>query len=139
MDGRLDAAIELARRDALLAFLAPFVRQAAGEFPAALKELRALPLTEGLAGRPYRWTEEAHRVADSFDYVARAGELAPVPLLLVSGERATRTCVSMPLRWSPGWRTRSWSMCWSWRTRWRRNRGWSPRLSCRQRRRLMRC
>ncbi|MCF6421678.1 MULTISPECIES: alpha/beta hydrolase family protein [Amycolatopsis] len=134
VDGRLDAAIELARRDALLAFLAPFVRQAAGEFPAALKDLRAqlpvddgpvsvlgaslggavalevlaaqqvpirsaalvnpavrlrsvVPLTDGLAGRPYEWTEEAHRVADAFDFVARAGELAPVPLLLVSGER----------------------------------------------------
>ena len=40
VDGRLDAPIELARQDALLAFLAPFVHQAAEEFPAALAALR---------------------------------------------------------------------------------------------------
>lgn len=40
VDGRLDAAIELAQQDALLAFLAPFVHQAADEFPAALTALR---------------------------------------------------------------------------------------------------
>ncbi|WP_435869838.1 alpha/beta hydrolase [Amycolatopsis methanolica] len=33
VDGRLDAAIELARRDALLAFLAPFVRQGGRGIP----------------------------------------------------------------------------------------------------------
>ncbi|GHE90044.1 hypothetical protein GCM10017786_22830 [Amycolatopsis deserti] len=135
VDGRVDAVIELARKDALLAFLAPFARQAAEEFPAALEALRrqlpvddspvsvlgaslggavalrvlvtqavavravalvnpavrlrtVVPLTEGLAGRPYHWTEEAHRVAEEFDFVARAGELAAdVPLLLVSGEQ----------------------------------------------------
>jgi pimeloyl-ACP methyl ester carboxylesterase len=47
VDGRLDAAIELARRDALLAFLAPFTYQAAEEFPAALAALRdQLPLDD---------------------------------------------------------------------------------------------
>jgi len=35
VDGRLDAAVELARQDVVTAFLAPFVRQAADEFPAA--------------------------------------------------------------------------------------------------------
>ena len=40
VDGRLDAAVELARKDALLAFLAPFTHQAAEEFPAALAALR---------------------------------------------------------------------------------------------------
>lgn len=40
VDGRVDAVVELARRDALLAFLAPFTRQAADEFPAALAALR---------------------------------------------------------------------------------------------------
>jgi dienelactone hydrolase len=40
VDGRVDAIMELARRDALMAFLAPFVRQAADEFPAALAALR---------------------------------------------------------------------------------------------------
>ncbi|WP_433298370.1 prolyl oligopeptidase family serine peptidase [Pseudonocardia sp. CA-142604] len=40
VDGRVDAILELARKDALMAFLAPFVRQAADEFPAALVALR---------------------------------------------------------------------------------------------------
>ncbi|MER7402509.1 prolyl oligopeptidase family serine peptidase [Streptomyces sp. NPDC000070] len=40
VDGRVDAALELAREDALLAFLAPLARQAADEFPAALVALR---------------------------------------------------------------------------------------------------
>jgi len=40
VDGRLDAAVELAREDALTAFLVPFARQAADEFPAALAALR---------------------------------------------------------------------------------------------------
>lgn len=40
VDGRLDAAIALAREDALMAFLAPFTHQAADEFPAALTALR---------------------------------------------------------------------------------------------------
>jgi dienelactone hydrolase len=40
VDGRLDAAVALARDDALLAFLAPFTYQAAAEFPAALSALR---------------------------------------------------------------------------------------------------
>ncbi|WP_115944241.1 alpha/beta hydrolase family protein [Amycolatopsis thermalba] len=135
VDGRVDAVVELARRDALLAFLAPFARQAAEEFPAALEALRrqlpvddgpvsvlgaslggavalnvlatqavpvraaalvnpavrlrsVVPLTDGLAGHPYHWTEEAHRVAEEFDFVARAGEItADLPLLVVSGER----------------------------------------------------
>lgn len=40
VDGRVDAVIELARKDALMAFLAPIARQAAEEFPAALVALR---------------------------------------------------------------------------------------------------
>lgn len=135
VDGRLDAAIALAREDALLAFLAPLAHQAAAEFPAALTALRdqlpvddepvgvlgaslggavalqvltagqvpvkavalvnpavrirsVVPLVEGLAGHPYRWTAKAHEVADELDFVARAAELtAQPPLLLVSGER----------------------------------------------------
>lgn len=51
VDGRLDAAIELAREDALLAFLAPFVHQAADEFPAALAAVRdQLPVEDGPVG-----------------------------------------------------------------------------------------
>jgi dienelactone hydrolase len=135
VDGRPDAVVALAREDALLAFLAPFTREAAAEFPAALAALREqLPvddgpigvlgaslggavalqvltaseipiravalvnpavrirsvvgLVDGLAGHPYRWTEQAHRTADELDFVARAADLAaPPPLLLVSGER----------------------------------------------------
>jgi hypothetical protein len=45
-------------------------------------------LVEGLAGRPYRWTAESRSTADELDFVARAGDLAVrPPLLLVSGER----------------------------------------------------
>jgi len=40
VDGRLDAVIDLARQDPLMAFLAPIARQAAEEFPAALLALR---------------------------------------------------------------------------------------------------
>ena len=40
VDGRLDAHVELAREDALMAYFAPLVQQAADEFPAALAELR---------------------------------------------------------------------------------------------------
>ena len=40
VDGRVDAILELARKDALMAFLAPFVHQAADELPAALAALR---------------------------------------------------------------------------------------------------
>lgn len=135
VDGRVDAALELAREDALLAFLAPIARRAVAEFPAALAALRdqlpvddepvsilgaslggsvalqvltagrvpvrsvalvnpavrirpAVELAEGIAGRPYRWTAEANRVADELDFVARAGEITAFPpLLLVSGEQ----------------------------------------------------
>jgi dienelactone hydrolase len=135
VDGRVDAVLELAREDALLAFLAPFIQQAADEFPAALTALRdqlpvddepvgvlgaslggavalqvltasetpinavalvnpavrirsVVPLVEGLAGHPYRWTAESRKVADELDFVARAADLtAQPPLLLVSGER----------------------------------------------------
>jgi predicted esterase len=40
VNGRVDAVLELAREDALLALLAPFIQQAADEFPAALTALR---------------------------------------------------------------------------------------------------
>ncbi len=40
VDGSMDAIVERARRDAVLAYADPFVRQAALEFPAALAELR---------------------------------------------------------------------------------------------------
>ncbi|MGW0182430.1 alpha/beta hydrolase family protein [Nocardia sp. NPDC003345] len=51
VDGRVDAVLELARRDALLAFLAPFAQQAADEFPAALAALRdRLPVDEAPVG-----------------------------------------------------------------------------------------
>lgn len=40
VDGGMEAVVERARRDAMLAYVDPFVRQAALEFPAALAELR---------------------------------------------------------------------------------------------------
>jgi dienelactone hydrolase len=129
-----DAAFfELARRDTMLAYLDPIVRQAADEFPAALAELRErLPVDDGpigvvggslggavalrilarreipvaaaavvnaairirsvvglvedVTGTPYSWHEESRRVADRLDFVARAGDVAGPPLLVVSGE-----------------------------------------------------
>lgn len=51
VDGRLDAVAELARADPLLAFLAPFARHAAEEFPAALAALRdQLPVDDEAVG-----------------------------------------------------------------------------------------
>lgn len=51
VDGRVDAVIDLAREDAVTAFLAPFVHQAADEFPAALTALRAqLPVDDEPVG-----------------------------------------------------------------------------------------
>ncbi|MFC5288247.1 alpha/beta hydrolase family protein [Actinokineospora guangxiensis] len=48
VDGSLDAIIALARQDPLLNFMAPFVNQAAAEFPAALAALREqLPVDGG--------------------------------------------------------------------------------------------
>ncbi|MFG3255383.1 alpha/beta hydrolase [Streptomyces sp. NPDC048172] len=51
VDGRTDAVMELVREDVLMSFLFPFVRQAAGEFPAALASLREqLPVGDGPVG-----------------------------------------------------------------------------------------
>ena len=51
VDGRVDTALELMRTDPLLAFLAPIVRQAVDEFPAALAALRAqLPVDDAPIG-----------------------------------------------------------------------------------------
>lgn len=51
VDGRVDAVIELIRRDALMAYLAPFLYQAAEEFPAALAALRdQLPVDDQPVG-----------------------------------------------------------------------------------------
>lgn len=51
IDGRVDAVIELIRKDPLLAYLAPFVRQAVDEFPDALASLREqLPVDAGAVG-----------------------------------------------------------------------------------------
>jgi alpha-beta hydrolase superfamily lysophospholipase len=48
VDGRVDAAIELIRKDPLMAYTAPFTRQATDEFPAALASLRdQLPVDDG--------------------------------------------------------------------------------------------
>jgi pimeloyl-ACP methyl ester carboxylesterase len=51
VDGRVDAVLELIGTDPLLAFLAPFVHQAADEFPAALTALRdQLPVDDAPIG-----------------------------------------------------------------------------------------
>ena len=51
VDGSMDAGLELMRRDVLMAFLHPFVRQASAEFPAALASIRAqLPVADGPIG-----------------------------------------------------------------------------------------
>lgn len=51
VDGSMDAGLELMRKDVLMAFLYPFVRQATEEFPAALASLRAqLPVADGPIG-----------------------------------------------------------------------------------------
>ncbi|GGW79166.1 alpha/beta hydrolase family protein [Streptomyces lomondensis] len=51
VDSRVDAAVQLAREDALLAFLAPIAQQAADEFPAALAALRdQLPVDDEPVG-----------------------------------------------------------------------------------------
>jgi pimeloyl-ACP methyl ester carboxylesterase len=48
VDGSMDAVIELAMHDVVLSYLAPFVHQAADEFPAALAALRTqLPVDDG--------------------------------------------------------------------------------------------
>jgi len=51
VDGNMDAGLELMRDDVLMSFLYPFVRQATGEFPAALASIRAqLPVDNGPIG-----------------------------------------------------------------------------------------
>jgi dienelactone hydrolase len=51
VDGSTDAVVELFRKDALMSFLYPFVRQATEEFPAALESIRAqLPVDDGPIG-----------------------------------------------------------------------------------------
>ncbi|MFI6046955.1 alpha/beta hydrolase [Nocardia sp. NPDC051321] len=51
VDGTMDAGAELMRKDVLMAFLYPFVRQATEEFPAALASIREqLPVDDGPIG-----------------------------------------------------------------------------------------
>ena len=51
VNGSTDAIVELFRKDALMSFLYPFVRQATEEFPAALASIRAqLPVGDGPIG-----------------------------------------------------------------------------------------
>lgn len=51
VDGGVDAIVELARKDTVMAYLAPFVHQAADEFPAALAALREqLPIDDEPVG-----------------------------------------------------------------------------------------
>ncbi|MFE9579901.1 alpha/beta hydrolase family protein [Nocardia sp. NPDC006044] len=51
VDGSTDAVVELATKDPLMLYLAPFVRQAAEEFPAALASIREqFPIADGPIG-----------------------------------------------------------------------------------------
>jgi hypothetical protein len=51
VDGNMDAGLELMRKDVLMSFLYPFVRQASAEFPAALASVRAqLEIEDGPIG-----------------------------------------------------------------------------------------
>ena len=51
VDGSMDAGLELMRKDVLMSFLYPFVRQASEEFPAALAAIRAqLGIEDGPIG-----------------------------------------------------------------------------------------
>jgi dienelactone hydrolase len=51
IEGGMDAVIELARKDTMMAYLDPLLRQAVEEFPAALSELREqLPVDNGPIG-----------------------------------------------------------------------------------------
>ncbi|MFC9438475.1 alpha/beta hydrolase family protein [Nocardia sp. NPDC057030] len=51
VDGSTDAVVELAAKDPLMLYLAPFVRQATEEFPAALASIREqLPVADGPIG-----------------------------------------------------------------------------------------
>ncbi|WP_086828598.1 S9 family peptidase [Allokutzneria sp. NRRL B-24872] len=51
VNGSMDAALELVHKDPLMAYLHPFVEQAAGEFPAALAAVREqLPVGDGPIG-----------------------------------------------------------------------------------------
>jgi dienelactone hydrolase len=51
VDGSMDAGLELMRKDVLMSFLYPFVRQATEEFPAALASVRTqLPVDDGPIG-----------------------------------------------------------------------------------------
>lgn len=51
VDGSMDAGLALMRKDVLMSFLYPFVRQATEEFPAALASLRSqLPVGDGPIG-----------------------------------------------------------------------------------------
>ena len=128
-----EAIVALAREDIVLRYVDNLVRQAVGEFPAALAEIRArfgiadgpigvvggsmggavaslvlaerpVPIAAGALlnaairarsvvevveegmGIPYEWAEAARVAADRLDFVARAEELADVPVLVVSGE-----------------------------------------------------
>jgi pimeloyl-ACP methyl ester carboxylesterase len=128
-----EAIVELAREDIVLRYIDNLLRQAAGEFPAALGEIRdrfgiaegpigvvggsmggavaslvlaepPVPIAAGALlnaairarsvvdvveqgmGIAYTWTDAARHAADRLDFVARAHDMADVPVLVVSGE-----------------------------------------------------
>jgi pimeloyl-ACP methyl ester carboxylesterase len=53
---------------------------------AAIRARSVVSVVEQGMEEPYTWTDASTRAADRLDFVARAGEIAPVPVLVVSGE-----------------------------------------------------
>ena len=53
---------------------------------AAIRARSVASVVEQGMDAPYVWTDASNRAADRLDFVARAGEIAPVPVLVVSGE-----------------------------------------------------
>lgn len=52
----------------------------------AIRVSSAVPLVEPMAGHRYEWSEQARQRCADLDFVARAREIAPPPLLIVSGD-----------------------------------------------------
>jgi dienelactone hydrolase len=68
----------LARRETPIA--------AAAVINAGIRATSVVGLVEGVAGAPYEWHDEARRLAERLDFVARAGDVAGPPTLIVSGD-----------------------------------------------------
>jgi hypothetical protein len=100
--GGFDELMRLGYADAVLNLFGPILSQAAGEAPAAVAAVRAeFGIADGAIGVAgavaanergynihYEWTDASRAIADRFDFLRRAAEIAAVApaLLVVSGE-----------------------------------------------------